>query len=688
MPSQPLLSPESSARAPADWRRAMAVTVVLACCVLAGGGCSTPAAGGFGANADGLGGDGGAQFGDGSNGDGNNGDGDGGDGTADDASDGAATTTDANTGSCTDGEKGCLGQAAVKWCVAGKWELLDACQGDKICKDGACAIAADCKPGIVDGCAGYTARRVCTDDGKGYKPVDCDAGELCVQGVCKVVDCVPGTKECATESQVRECKADGSGWQDATDCKTGAYCLGGTCVSLCEQNSKVASNVGCDYWTVDLDNADDGLFGLSANPMHVPHSVVVSNPGIYDAELVFQVQPPWKIVLPTNIVPAGKSIELKMPVMNVDGNELSAKAIYFKSTQPVVAYQFNPFNADKAFSNDGSLLLPQNALGKEYYAVSLGSRPDFAIPGMPAMPSQNGYFTVVATTSGETTVTVTLSGKGYVKQNPVTKLPINKGQTVSFKMQQYDVLNLEAYSQLPNVADLTGSHIVATQPVAVFGGHEEAVLGWSGGGEDSCCAEHVEEQLLPVQAWGKSYVLPKTAPRGSEADLWIVMASLPGTKVTTNPPINGLDGHTFQSGGQWVQVESTESFTLEATGPVQVAQFIVSQQQTDDWIGDPTMIVHSPMNQMRKDYFILTPVGYSKNYVSVLRVAGAEVKADGLAIAASEFKKVGDGTWELAYHSVTPGLHRFETSATAFGLSVYGYGNATAYGYPGGMNLQ
>lgn len=665
------MPPTFSFRRCGRWAVSMALAAGLAA-------CSTPTSGGGGAGADASNGSVDAQFGDGV-----------GDGST--AGDGSGDASgEVASGPCTAGDRGCHGAVAVKWCVEGAWELLEVCQGGKVCKEGACAVLADCKPGAIDGCYGYTSLNVCTEDGKGYKPVDCADGELCVLGECKVVECVPGTLECASQSQVRACKADGSGWEDAKDCKSGAYCLGGTCVSLCEQNNKVASNVGCDYWTVDLDNADDGLLGLSNNPMHVPHSVVVSNPGIYDAELTFFVQPPWQITLPTNIVPAGGSVELKMPVMNVDGNELSQKGIYFKSSQPVVAYQFNPFNADKAYSNDGSLLLPQNALGKEHYAISLGSRPDIAIPipGMEGLPSQNGYFTVVAPMPGETTVTVTLSGKGYVKQNPVTKLPINKGQTVSFKLKQYDVLSLEAYSAGLTVADLTGSHIVSTQAVAVFGGHEEAVLDYQGGPEDSCCAEHVEEQLLPVKAWGMKYILPKTKPRGTEPDIWVVMASLPGTTIKTTPSIPGLDGKTIQSPGQWIRVETPQSFLLEANGPVQIAQFIVSQQQTDQWTGDPTMIVHSPITQMRKDYFFMTPKGYSQNWAAVTRPKGETITLDGTPVPDTDFKPIGGGDWELAYVAVTPGQHRLESKDFAFGLSLHGYGNATAYGYPGGMNLQ
>ena len=207
------------------------------------------------------------------------------------------------------------------------------------------------------------------------------------------------------------------------------------------------------------------------------------------------------------------------------------------------------------------------------------------------------------------------------------------------------------------------------------------------GPKDNCCAEHVEEQLLPVIAWGTKAICPKTKPRGSEKDIWVVMAAKAGTTVKTNPPIKGLDGHTFTAPGPSKETETEKSFEITATGKIQVGQFIVSQQQTDAFTGDPTFIIHPPTNQLRNDYFILTPKGYKHNHCSVLRAKGMAVKLDGAVIPNSAFKPVGSGNWELAYVDVKTGSHRFEAEA-AFGLSVYGYGSATAYGYPGGMNLQ
>jgi len=600
--------------------------------------------------------------------------------------DGSSTSSDAAAGGpCSTGQRKCIGVHSSAVCVGGKWALEEVCTAPRECKDGHCADPASCKAGEAGGCYGFSDKKICSSDGKGWIPVPCPSGELCIKGVCKATKCFPKTPICEGKQHFKVCKDDGSGYAEKQDCKTGAYCLGGKCISLCEKNLKVASNVGCEYWSADLDNFDDFL--SPQNPKGTPHSIVISNPGIYDATIKFEALPPWKLNVANPVVKAGESVEFKMPVMNVDGNSISNKGIHVLSDQPIVAYQFNPFNAEKAYSNDGSLLIPHNALGKEYYIITRASGPDVTLPGLPKLPPQLGYFSVLATRKGLTKVTVTISGTGYVKAAPVTGKELKAGQTATFTLKQYDVLNLEAHSTLSGIKDLSGTRVVADQPVAVFGGHEELVLGYDGGPDDNCCAEHVEEQLLPLQAWGTSAVCPKTRPRGKEKDVWVVMASKAGVKVTTNPKIPGLDGHTFTAPGQWKEVHTAESFELSATGKIQVGQFIVSQQQTDDFTGDPTFIIHPPTNQLRADYFILTPKGYTHNHASVVRPKGLEIKLDATAIPNTDFKPIGSGKWELAYVKLKPGMHRFEATQS-FGLSVYGYGSATAYGYPGGMTLK
>ena len=675
----------------------------LAACLLFA--CSTPPAGGSTATADGAA----LKFGDGY------------------AASDSATATDAvsdvpvlaDGASCVEGTSICHNDMLAKTCVGGQWQLKENCTDGKICYQGACATPGNCEPGSSQGCGGYTTELVCSDDGKVVLPKKCSGQQQCAAGKCRAVVCTPGIAECNTQKDYKICSDDGQGYGDPVSCKTGATCFGGKCLSLCEANLKVASNVGCEYWSADLPNYPDPFKNAQGlTPEDVPHSVVVSNPGVYDATITFTVQAvcgdgsqcivdtqcktkmggkvqncgdlsgaAYPLVVPNPVVPAGKAVEFKMPVMNVQGDGIWDKGIHITSDQPVVAWQFNPFNAEGAASNDGSLLLPQNALGKQYYAVT---RPS-GVAMMGNLPAQSGYFTVIAASKGTTNVSVTLTAK--VAGNPSVNIPaLAAGQTFKVALQQYQVLNLEGLSVLDfktPPADLTGSYISADKPIAVFGGHEEDVENLKSIPGDGCCAEHVEEQLMPLESWGSEALCVKTHPRGNEPDIWIVMAGEDNVQLKTNPPIADLDGKVLAKAGDRIETNTPLSFFLQATGKIQVVQLILSEQQTQQNIGDPTMMIIPPKSQYRSDYVILTAQGYDKknNWTSVVRPAGVEVKLDGQVLPASDFTPFGDGSWEIAYESVTTGGHSFE-GKEPFGLMVYGYGNATAYGYPGGMNLK
>lgn len=582
-------------------------------------------------------------------------------------------------------------------------------------------------PKAILGCEGVASERVCSDDGKSSGVQQCSGIQQCAAGQCRDVVCTPKSPACTDKSKFHVCKDDGSGYGDVTDCKSGAFCLGGTCASLCEQNIKFASNVGCEYWSVDLDN-DPSKPPIQLNPdgltpEMVPHSVVIANPGVAEAEITVFVQSScengnqcqasittcgakstvcskpaaeYALAFANNKVAPGTSREFKMPVMNVDGSSISHKALHIKSTQPVVAFQFNPFNSEGAASNDGSLLLPQNTLGSLYFGVSMPSSPD--IPQFPFI-SQHGFITAVATLPGKTTILVTppvaviANPKAGVPQDGSKPATLAGGKTYTFELQQFDVLNLESVGAGlgPGPKDLTGTRIEADRAIAVFGGHENTdvtdELKLNDENFPTCCTEHLEEQLMPVQAWGTEAFCVKSKSRGYDNDQWIVVAGQDNVVLTTQPSIKGLDGKTLAKAGDSVHVQSDESFMLQATGKIEVVQFLVGQGQTEEKIGDPTMMLVPPKKQYRNDYVIQTADGFGKNWTSIVRPKGLAIQIDGKPVSNSIFDTFGDGTWEYGYLEVAKGSHLFE-STDSFGLMVYGYGGVTAYGYPGGMNLQ
>lgn len=647
---------------------------------------------------------------------------------------------DAPTGTCTDGALGCLNEANTAVCVSGAWQFNTKCGDDAFCLDGLCTKPATCTPGAVTGCDGLSYELVCLPDGRAVAATPCKGEQKCVAGKCADAACTPGVGQCTSSGTFRVCAADGSGFEAEQSCGPDTTCLGGKCMSLCEADIKYNTNVGCEYWSVDLDNdpTHHPAFPNNPTPEMFPHSVVISNPSSGDASVTFSVKvrcadgsacspskstcgavatvceapadAVYDLDIPDNVVPAGQSREFKMPVMNVSGSVVAPKAIRVVASRPVVAYQFNPFDSENAASNDGSLLLPRNGLGKLYYAVSLPSRAEIKdLFGNPWFPANNGFLAVVAP-AGTTTVSVTptvdviANPAGGVPQDGTSPAVLAAGQTFTFTLEPYDVLNLEQLGKTEIITpgkiieDLTGTRIEADKPVAVFSGHQVAGVQealklqitdvW-----DSCCTEHMEEQLMPVETWGTEALCVKSKPRGQEADRWVVVAGEDGVSLSTTPQVDGLHGKVLAKAGDRVRVETKESFVLSASGKIQVVQFLMSQGQTQPMnggdlpTGDPSMILIPPSKQFRDGYVIRTADGFGTNWTTVIRPAGVPVVVDGAPIPDGAFSPLGDGSWQYAWREVTKGTHSL-TSEEPFGLLVYGYGSVTAYGYPGGMNLE
>jgi hypothetical protein len=86
----------------------------------------------------------------------------------------------------------------------------------------------------------------------------------------------------------------------------------------------------------------------------------------------------------------------------------------------------------------------------------------------------------------------------------------------------------------------------------------------------------------------------------------------------------------------------------------------------------------------------LAPADYLENYADVLMPAGAAVTLDG-APAAGTPVPIGNSGWSLLRLTLDNsggGVHKLSTDADGgLGLQVMGFGFATSYSYPGGLNL-
>ena len=617
-----------------------------------------------------------------------------------------------NPAICTAGESRCDGPDSVEVCADDElaWEH-SLCPSGQRC-DASSGICSEqvCTPGQFDGCTDDGTTRHCNESGTGFGHTSCPENQNCAGDGCPVTECQQGTVRCAARDLLETCSEAGV-YAPSGICPTGTECFDGQCEELCEISTKVSSYIGCEYWSIDLDNFQEAL--------SEPHAIIVTN---YNDELAAHVElfegfTDRRILdgidgqpLDTTIPPGEARIFQLPPGYGHSGTrKFQDMAIRVTSSIPVVAHQFNPLNNVGVFSNDGSLLLPTNSVGTEYWGLSWNHRGDNAV--------LRGYLTMVNSSNEPNEVTVRPSAEVIAGPEIPTIAP---GEERTFLLQPGQSLNLVASgaeladaqvdgclsdpegspSSSAPCPDLTGTHIQADLPITLFGGHQCAnvILG-----VDRC--DHIESVMLPVEAWGTNYVGTKFSPRADslliEPDIFRVIAAEDDTRIQTDPPLEGVHD-TYLDAGEWKQFAVRQDFEIAADGPIQLVQYMVGANwmgiprechgggsgNHPTGIGDPAMAIAVPIEQFRDHYIVHTPEDYERDYLNVIVPIGRDVKLNGETIPASSWEVVGQmNRFEVATLSVGPGFHTL-TSDEPFGVVSYGYDCRVSYAYPGGLDLE
>lgn len=592
---------------------------------------------------------------------------------------------------CEAGAQRCIDRTQVETCDAdGAWNP-SLCPSDERCdEDAGRCLAVICVAGDFLGCAGERSREVCNQTGTATFAAPCPANGLCENGECEAPLCEPGTTRCIDLETFETCLEDGSGYTEPEPCDVGQECDSNECQDLCTLNEKISSYIGCEYWSLDLDNFDDAI--------DQKHAIVVSNPNPeLTAEIVVTRGDGTPVAHngPREIPPLEVGI-YEMPAdSNISLVEISNYSWKVSSNIPVTAHQFNPLNNVDVFSNDGSLLLPTNTLGTEYVVMSWEQRPE---------PPLRGFFTVVNPNDEDTQVTITAASPTA----PGPLIPtMQKGETQTFNLGPGQVLNIET---LRGGDDLTGSTISSTLPVSAFGGHEcgNVVVG-----VHRC--DHIESQLFPVDTWGTEYVATKYVPRGNEPDVWRILSARDGTTVRLSfripapleqvhigEPVLGDDYTEFHlDRGQYAEFESSQPFLLTSNHSVSLGHYMVGSnwlsipricdQGIDagnpTGIGDPALSIAVPINQFREDYIVLVPLDYEEDYLNIIYREGTTISLDGNPLEPLLERPLDGTPWIVASVEVEDGPHTLHGDQP-FGLEAYGYDCHVSYSYPGGLNLE
>lgn len=617
-------------------------------------------------------------------------------------------------------------------------------------------LPAECTP-LTRECVDATNYRECGNDSR-WRTIGCGEFETCAAGVCTLdpTSCTVGDRVCIDQFTPGEC-VPGEDFRALAPCPADERCSAGQCVSsACASAEARGSYLGCEYLAVSLPNYAYGIGGTPTAPVGLvvanagrsPAPVWVDAPDGSPATLVGSVT-----VSPSAFIPGSSPVTVQSQILgaggaiveqgfnaaegriipadgmgvflvpgggNITTTNVRAAGWTIRSAQPVAAWQFSPYCCNFSYTNDASLLLPVSTLGNEYVVVGVPSwgvmeeSTDERFPD-PTMVSAPATLTVVASQSG-TSVNIQLPPGADVQPDSTGRVVVS-GSTVATTLRRGEVLHLFArdptprgFTAPPLGPDFTGARVITNRPVAVFSGHSCSYYPQE---QDAC--DHLEEQMFPIETWGRDYVLSPVVLRtttpdlATEATFFKLVAAEDGTRITLTAPFSSLNPREPGFAGvpdcadrldgadvivlnanEFCEFGTRSPVGVRASAPIQVMGIISGEASTGASFngrrGDPSIFLLPPERQFRSNYTFMAPTTYETDWVTLTVADGSEVTIDGVPINVAGGTLVPGTSWRIVHHQITDGPHRVEGSGP-FGMVAYAFDNWVSYAFTGGLDL-
>jgi gliding motility-associated-like protein len=355
-------------------------------------------------------------------------------------------------------------------------------------------------------------------------------------------------------------------------------------------------------------------------------------------------------------------ITLPKTAETVGSENISYNGILITSDKNVSVYIHQYYNN----RSEASLVLPDDALGTDYYAIAYKAFQQ----GNIVYPSE----LLIVAVKDDTEIEIILSDqtKGGRKKGESIKITLSPGQT-------YQVQTSLGSS------DITGTRVSGNKPFALFAGNS-----WTPMICDT--RDNLLEQMYPISTWGKEFISVLSAQ--VTLDVFRIMASENNTTVL----VQGSKTDTFKLNlGQFVEYQKGESTYISANKPIAVAQYNVGGTcgGNPSKLGDPSMVLLNSIEQIR-DTVTLYNSSFQQiveNYLNVVALSAdiAKVTLDGTPlgnIPGVIGTVAGNTKYSFARIKVNAGSHTLISNGCGISVTAYGYGNAESYAYNGGASFK
>ena len=258
------------------------------------------------------------------------------------------------------------------------------------------------------------------------------------------------------------------------------------------------------------------------------------------------------------------------------------------------------------------------------------------------------------------------------------------GGTVTLQKQETYLLD--------SSVDLTGTKVVSDKPMSVFPGHQCTSV------PNPCCCDYLVEQVPPTAIWGETFLVASFVGRNS-GELLRFLTSADSTTVTiTRNTLSEPFYRSLSTAGSWDEVMiSAGSFcSIESDQPILLMEFALSFDF--DSIGDPFMVMITPVEQYSNNYVIDLLPEFTTNYITIY--IGSEyfqpelIFVDDMNLQSTNWTSVScldnETCGYIAYVELQAGEHSLYHSGNTnakLGVTAYGFFEYDSYGYPGGLQL-
>lgn len=397
------------------------------------------------------------------------------------------------------------------------------------------------------------------------------------------------------------------------------------------------STVGKDFWVGFLPvfvEHDHSLSLIASGPRAC--TGIVSNPNTNWSK-TFSVSPgvTTNVTLPYN------------QVYDACSDCFSNIGLHVVTTDSISLYAAN----FQEYSFDVTNVLPTESLGCDYTIQTY-------------YPN-NTEFNIVAT-EDNTSISITLSCNslnGHYANQPFS-ITLDAGKCYQLVSNDY--------------GDLSGTviHAEESKRIAVFAGNICANIPST----NYCCCDHIVEQQMPIECWGKQFVVTGSKMRSN--DIVRVTALNDNCMIWKNgallTTINAMQTYQFE------MTANTPAIYLETSEPASVFLYFTGSEYGGE-NGDPSMVIINPIEQQINDVTFSTFNSGTSRYHYVNVVTDTDKKSymrlDGNNISSHFTTVPGNSEYSYARIQIPHRSHTLSNSQGGFVAHVYGLGDDESYAY-------